>query len=152
MKRSLLCSLAIAVCGLATAQSYAIYELRSAPSLDSHGRKLLLATVPVVDPQAKVLIYEERIKLQLSDAVAIEDALAAFSEATGTSITVFNVRLGAMRSTPDLPPGFPVMLDTGDPVQDAADHAAAKQAWMVANPELHRQYIESLRLRTPSHE
>lgn len=39
-------------------------------------------------------------------------------------------------------PGFPLFVDTGDPISDQAGHEARKQAWIAAHPADYEELLQ----------
>lgn len=150
MRRSVTLLPALFLALFVRAQSPVLYELRSTPVLDDRGIKYLHAIVKQLDPQGRATHFEERIKILLNSTVAISDLVSTLQAATGATFFVVNGAPSSERMLePRVPDGFPPI--PVNPAQEA-DHAAAKQAWREANPELHRAYLDQLRSRTPSHE
>ena len=104
--------------------------------------KIVRASIDDQDPSALVSIDPTAKQVKIRTIAALDlAALNAGFAPYGVSIislepiAVLNTSARAM-AVEGLP-GFPVLLDTGDPVNDQAVYQTNKAAWIEAHPELY---------------
>lgn len=71
------------------------------------------------------------------------DELTTNAKANGEELTSNDV--SAVASPNEALPGFPVYVNTGNPEQDGANYKAAKEQWILDNPDLYYKHLADLR-------
>jgi hypothetical protein len=133
------------------AQDRRLHVLRTG---SGHGveQKIVSEVVTSLDPGAKFSCEGDRLKVLLHAAVPAQELMTALEHGgAGRFVAVYVKHAGTGRGSSALPPHFPTLVDTGDPMADEAAFAAAKAAWREAYPEEYAAYMESLPPNTNSH-
>jgi hypothetical protein len=104
--------------------------------------KIVRASINDQDPSALVSIdpptQEVKIRTIVSlDRPALETGFAPYGVSIISLEPIATPLLSARASAADGIPGFPVFIDTGDPVNDEAVYQSNKAAWIEAHPDLY---------------
>lgn len=141
---SLLAALSLASIGQADAQKPAEHDflMRLSGMTGRDQEKIVRASFNDQDPSALVSIDTPAQEVKIRTVVALDrPALEAAYGPYGISIISLQpigVPLLSVRaSAADVLPGFPVFVDTGDPLHDEAVYQSNKSAWILDHPELY---------------
>ncbi len=144
LKLSLLAALSFACIGRADAQKAAKRDflMTVAGMTGRDQEKIVRASLNDQDPSAFVSVdapaQQVKIRTIVSlDRPALEAAFAPYGvtiiSLEPIAVSHFSERVSAA----DALPGFPVFVDTGDPVHDEAVYQSNKAAWIVDHPDLY---------------
>ena len=104
--------------------------------------KIVYAAINDQDPLALVSIDApgQRVKIRTTvhlDRPTLEARLVGYG-VTIIGLTALGVEQPTERISPAVSlPGFPVFVNTGDPVSDEATYRSNKAAWISAHPDLY---------------
>ena len=104
--------------------------------------KIVLASINDQDPSALVSIDQaaQQAKIRAVAALDLAALNAAFAPFAMSIISLEPIAVlntsGRAMAVEGLP-GFPVLVDTGDPVNDEAVYQTNKAAWIEAHPDLY---------------
>ena len=109
------------------------------PALTPPEWKLAFAVLHDLDPGALISFANDGATAkyrsqQVADPATVRQALLDAGLQAQVSV---NDAVSASSETRMLPASFPIYLDTGDPAADEATYQAAKEAWILAHPDLY---------------
>lgn len=116
----------------ALAQTQTIHHFRSDGLVDGATLKHVAENLKRLDERVLVSSDADHLKVRIDASIAHEVLLRALN-AGPRQFQAAATASGTM--------AFPVRIDTGDPVGDDQRYAAAKQAWIAANPEEYQRMI-----------
>lgn len=146
--RMLVLMFAVALAGNANAQKQPEldYVIQFIGSIDPTQAKAIHSVLHDEDPYILVSIDRDLLRAKVRTRVQLShDGLQAAFAAFGLTvdfILVANEGHPEERMSLELfNTGFPAYVNTGDPDLDAANYAASKDTWVIANPGLYEQLL-----------
>ncbi|MFZ1692585.1 MAG: hypothetical protein WAT74_05220 [Flavobacteriales bacterium] len=116
----------------ALAQAQTIHHFRSDGLVDGATLKHVAENLKRLDERVLVSSDADHLKVRIDASIA-HDVLLRALNAGPRQFQAAATASGTM--------AFPVRIDTGDPIGDDQRYAAAKQAWIAANPEAYQRMI-----------
>lgn len=104
---------------------------------NTHAVKMAHGAVLNLDPLAELSFDEARLKVRSSTMTSAQ--LLAALNSSGT--VVYHIDNPTVRTSGLAPLSFPVRINSGDPLGDDQRYAAAKEAWIAANPEEYQRMM-----------
>lgn len=133
--------LALAVCATSLLAQKPVareYVITCSGMDDPSHRKILISALKDQDARALISIAapDQRAKVRMHTALRRDELESACAPWGITIVSITTTwHPGALRNAPSEDrPDFPQYIDTGDPVHDAAEYDARKQAWLIAHP------------------